>query len=289
MTAALLLVLLFLLTIGHLLTLKVCSVRLDHRTAPIFISLWTLLGLLAVSPVFGTLAQEGFVIFAEHPWILGLCILKGALLYLLFVISQELMQESLSSRHYVTPMTVGLIALVNTGLGEHLNPAQWFSAVGLSLLAVSFFFKGHLSDLSPKGRLTYLKLVGLAVLLASFDQVLTKNSNWFSLLLVSNSVLLALGLVLNRANLPLLKTAFFHRAAILAGLFYAATELVKFYQQVNINPVSMVVLTQALTKPVILLLSALIWKERTVKEQLLWGVAAFSIGMVPLAYSFLAK
>jgi hypothetical protein len=289
MTAALLLILLFLLTIGHLLTLKVCSVKLDHRTAPIFISLWTLLGLLAVAPIFGSLAQEGFVIFAEHPWILGLCILKGALLYLLFIISQELMQESLSSRHYVTPMTVGLIALVNTGLGEHLNPAQWFSAAGLSLLAVGFFFKGHLAGLSPKGRMAYFKLVGLAVLLASFDQLLTKNSNWFSLLLVSNTVLLAMGLALNRANLSLLKAAFFHRAAILAGLFYAATELVKFYQQVTFNPVSMVVLTQAMTKPVILLLSALIWKERTVREQLLWGTAAFSIGMVPLAYSFWAK
>jgi len=38
-----------------------------------------------------------------------------------------------------------------------------------------------------------------------------------------------------------------------------------------------VIITQALTKPVILVLSAVIWKERTVKEQLAWGAAAFII------------
>lgn len=43
----LLLLLLFVLTIAHLVTLKICSVRLDHRTAPVFVSVWVLAGLAA--------------------------------------------------------------------------------------------------------------------------------------------------------------------------------------------------------------------------------------------------
>ena len=53
MIAAFLLILLFFLTIGHELTLKICSARLDHRTAPLSVSGWTLLGRLAIMPLFG--------------------------------------------------------------------------------------------------------------------------------------------------------------------------------------------------------------------------------------------
>jgi len=39
-----------------------------------------------------------------------------------------------------------------------------------------------------------------------------------------------------------------------------------------------------MTKPVILLLSAMIWKERTVKEQLAWGVLAFLVTLPLFLY-----
>lgn len=277
MDAHLLLLLLFFLTIGHLLTLKACSVRLDHRTAPIFISAWTLLGVALVSPFFGHLWAEGWAKFMAAPHLLALSVLKGALLYYLFVISQELMQESLSSRHYVTPMAVGLVAIVNATLGESLKAGQWIAALGLCALSAAFFFKGHLSDLSRRGKMSYVKLVGMAVLLAAFDHALTKNSNWFSLLLVSNATLLAVSLALTRGNAAVLREALLHRMAAWAGIFYMATELVKFYQQVSINPVTAVATVQAATKPVILILSALLWKERTVKEQTVWGALAFAV------------
>lgn len=272
----LLLVILFFLTVGHLVTLKVCSVALDHKTAPLFISGWTLLGLLCVSPFYGHLLGEGMEKYADKPWLFALSALKGGLLYLLFVISQELMKVSLSSRHYVTPLAIGLMAVINYFLGEELKPNQMVAVGGLFLLSLGFFLRGHLSDMDRAGKLAYAKLVALSVFMSALDHVLTRDTNWFTLLLVSNVVLLALSLALNRKNAQVLKAAAFHRAAVLAGVFYAATELVKFYQQVRINPVSVVVTAQAMTKPVILVLSALIWKERTVKEQLLWGGLAFA-------------
>lgn len=276
-----LLALLFLLTIGHLVTLKICSVALDHKTAPLFISGWTLLGLLCVSPFYGHLLKEGLAEYLARPHLFLLSALKGGLLYLLFVISQELMKVSLSSRHYVTPLAIGLIAVTNSFFGENLLPNQWLAILGLFALSAGFFLKGHLSDLDTAGKRAYAKLVGLSVLLSSLDHVLTRDTNWFTLLLVSNVALLAVSLAFNARNLAVMRAAAFHRAAALAGVFYATTELVKFYQQVTVNPVSVVVTVQAMTKPVILVLSALIWKERTVREQLLWGVLAF-IAVLPL-------
>jgi hypothetical protein len=119
--------------------------------------------------------------------------------------------------------------------------------------------------------------VALSVPLASFDHVLIGESNWYAPLLISNIVLLSLALALNRARGDVLKAAFLHKSAVLAGSVYMLTELVKHYQMVSINPVTAVVTMQAATKPVILILSAVLWKERTVREQLAWGAMAFVV------------
>lgn len=274
-----LLVLLFVLTIGHLVTLKICSNKMDHRTAPIFISVWTLMGLLSVSPVYGYLWIEGWAKFMASPVLLLLALVKGGLLYLLFIISQDLMKVSLSSRHYVTPMSAGLIAILNSLLGERLKPHEWFSCLGLCALSAVFLLRGHLADMEKSARISYFRILALAVVIGSCDFILTKGTNWFSLLLVSNVFLLGLSFVMNRKNVDVIRSAFTHRAAVLAGVFYAATELVRFYQIVTINPVSVVVTVQAMTKPVILALSAIVWKERTLKEQLIWGILAFLVTM----------
>lgn len=276
-----LLFLLFFLTIAHLVTLKVCSLKLDHRTAPLFISGWTLLGVLAVSPFYGHLLNEGWAKMMAEPHLLVLTIFKGAMLYFLFVISQKLMAVSLSSRHYVSPLSVGLVAIVNSFFGEALELQEWFAALGLCALAAAFFFKGHLADLDRQSRFHYAQLVGIAVLLAALDQILTKNSNWYTLLLISNLTLFTVSIAAHGRDVKLMRDAFLHKSAAYAGLFYAATELVKFYQQVTINPVTVVMTVQAMTKPVILVLGALIWKERTVKEQLVWGILAFLV-ILPL-------
>lgn len=275
----LLLVLLFGLTVLHLVTLKLCSVQLDHKTTPLFISLWTLAGLAVTYPVYGRLFWQGMQDFSGAPWLLGLAVIKGAVLCYLFVISQELMRVSLSSRHYVTPMAIGLLTVCNSFLGEKLAPHELFAGLGLCALACAFFFKGHLAELDKRGRMAYAQLVLCSALLGTMDQVILSGTNWYALLTVTYLVVLVVAAFWNRKSPGNFKVAVAHRSAVIAGVVYAATELVKFYQQVTINPVTVVVIVQAMTKPVILVLSALIWKERTVREQLVWGVAAFVIAL----------
>jgi hypothetical protein len=270
---------LFVLTVLHLVTLKFCANVLEHHTAPLFIGGWTLIGLAAAWPVFGHLLGEAWPALAARPWLVALMIVKGGILYLLLVGSQDLMKVSLSSRHYVTPLAVGLMAIVNSFLGESLTVYEWAAALGLCALASAFLLFGHAAELGSAARRVYARLVLMVVATAAIDQAVLVHINWFTLLLVSNGVLLGLGLLLHARNLPLLKTAALHPLAITAGVVYAATELLKFYQMVDINKVTSIVVVQAMTKPVILILSALIWKERTVKEQLVWGVMAFIVAL----------
>lgn len=282
MHAHLLLLLLFVLTIAHLVTLKICSVRLDHRTAPVFVSVWVLAGLAATAPLYADLWRAGFSFLPQHPVMTALAVFKGVLLYCLLVVSQQLMKISLSSRHYVTPLSVGILSVSNAALGEHLSAGQWMSALGLCALAAAFFFKGHLSDLDRRARIQYALLVMISAFLSSLDHALLSGGmNWCTLLGVSHAVLLLLSVILLRKQAAVWKSALFAAPALLAGLSYAATELVKFYQQVTINPVTAVVTVQASTKPVIMLLAAWVWKERTAKEQLVWGVMALVV-MLPL-------
>ena len=76
--AELFLVILFVLTIAHLLTLKMCSNVLDHRTAPLFIGGWTLIGLLVTAPVFGHLLPEALPVLSLKPWLFALIAIKAA-------------------------------------------------------------------------------------------------------------------------------------------------------------------------------------------------------------------
>lgn len=280
----LLLAALFLLTIAHLVTLKICSVALDHRTAPLYIGGWTLAGLIFVAPLYGHLAVEGFAAFMAHPFLLALVLLKSGLLYVLLVVSQELMKESLSSRHYVTPMAVGFIAAVNFLLGEELNWSQWTSALGLCALSAAFFFRGHASSLSKGGRLAYVKLVALSVAIAAIDHTALGGVNWYALLLAGNIALLLIGAVHLKGRIDIARAALLSKPAALAGFCYAATELVKYYQMVSINPVTAIAAVQAATKPVILALSAIVWKERSLKEQAAWGLAAFGFTVLAILF-----
>lgn len=284
-TAEFYLVILFLLTIVHLLTLKMCSDVLDHRTAPLFIGGWTLIGLLVTAPVFGHLLLEALPDLSANAWLLALIALKGVLLYLMFVAGQDLAKVSLSTRQYVTPLSIGLIAIVNAGLGEQLSSEKWLAALGLCALAGAFLLLGHAAELTRQARLTYAKLVALVVATAAIDQAVLSETSWYPLLLGSNLVLIALALGLSVRHKAVLRAAAFHPMAIAAGMIYAVTELFKFYQMVDINEVTTVVIAQSLTKPVILLLSAYIWKERTLKEQLVWGVLAFAVSM-PMIIKF---
>ena len=279
MIGPLFLLLLFFLTIGLVVMQKVCSVKLDHRSAPIFFSGWTLIGLAGTWPLFGRLWIDGWKILRGGDFLMALTIGKGALLYYVFFVSQRLMKVSLSSRHFVTPLAVGIVSISNALLGEHLEPGQWFAALGLCGLSLVFFFRGHLADLDRRSRFDYFLLVGLSAPLSSLDHYLIKHINWYTVLVVSNIVLLGLGILLNLRQKHVLRDAFLHKTAALAGIAYMLAELVKFYQQVTINPVTAVVTAQAATKPVILILSALIWKERTAKEQMTWGVLALLISL----------
>ncbi len=278
MTPGLCLIVLFVLTIGYKLLLKRCSDVLDHRSVPLFIAVWVLAGLAVTAPFY---AADAWQAARANPAAVFVAIIKGGLLYLTLFLGQRLMRASLSSSLYTAPMSIGAVAAINSLLGERLSGLEWFSAASVCALSCIFFLRGHLSELNTAAKRDYAAIVVLLTVMGGMDQFGISHMGWYGYLTLSNAVLLAAGMAAHGD----IRTAVFNRLALPAGILFAVAEIFKFYQSVTINPITAIILVQNLSTPVLLVLSALIWKERTVREQLIWGVLAFALS-IPL---FLAK
>lgn len=272
----LLLAALFVLTIGNGLLFKVASHRIDHRTAPAFMCLWVLVGLLATYPLYADLWRAGLSAVKQHPWLGGLMVVKGFLLWVLFSQKQRLNKLSLSARNYASPVAIGFMVFSNAAFGEHLETVEMVAALGLCALGFVFAFRGHLQDLPREGKLLFILAVVLTVVCGTLDHVLLTHLNWYVLLAITNLILLVVILAL-RGGLGHVRASLTSPLAVSAGVLFAVTELLKFYQQVAYSPVTVVVTVQAATMPILLVLSALIWGERSWKEQLVWGLVGLGL------------
>lgn len=272
----LLLAALFCFTVATGLVFKVASHKIDHRTAPAFMCLWVLAGLGLTFPLYGDLWYAGWQGLIEQPWLALLMLAKGGLLWLLFSQKQHLNKMSLSARNYTSPVAIGLMVFTNAAFGEQLATAELVAAMGLCALGLLFAFKGHLQDLPAQGKTLFGAAVLLTVACGTLDHILLTHLNWYVLLVVTNIILLAV-VLLQRGGFGRLRESLTAPLAIAAGALFATTELVKFYQTVSYSPVTVVVTVQSATIPVLLILSALIWKERTWREQGLWGLLALAL------------
>lgn len=269
--ANLLLLAVFMLGIVSVCAKKYASMVLHTRAIALFNGVWTLAGLACVWPLYHGLLAKGVGQAMMHPWLWGAFVLKGGVLWVLYVMQQKLTRASMSSGQYVMPVALGLITAGNAFFGEHLSHVQLASALGLCLLGVLFALRGHVVDTGRGGRRLFVFVVGVAAVSAVMDQVILSHSNWYILLLMSNLVLLALGLWFHR-GWGNLRTAVFSWPGVAAGGTFTVYELVKFYQMVSINPVSLVVMMKVASIPAILVISALVWRERSWREQAVWGV-----------------
>ncbi len=269
----LLLLIFVILCILQRLIFKVCSMRLNHQTGPIFIASWVLIGLVVTWPIFGDLFTKEVGKLFVQPYLLLLIAGKGMLLWVLFHDQLSLAEKSLSAQSYYAPTGLGAVAVCNSFLGEELSALQWTSALGLCFLGIVFSFHGHLQELGTREKRLYFKLIFVMILSAVLDQAILIQTNWFILLMLSSAILLVFCLFKTRDR-EVWKNAIFNKLAILTGAVFAARELLKFYMMVSIYPMSVVLSAQVAAIPIVLILSSVIWKERTWQEQLLWGTGS---------------
>jgi len=262
----------FVSSIALAVILKLCSVHLDEKTTPIYMSVWPLIfGLIGAYFYFYPLLYSGTQNLMSHPIAWSLCLLKSGFYWYGCRKVQQLREYSLSSTLYVMPLSLVFAAVVNYFLGETMNLYQWCGVLGLSIIGFLFFFKGHLQTLNFLQKKWYFEIVIITTIMICIDHYVISYSNWYVLLMLTSLMMVILSLVFIR-DISIWKKALFNPYAVIAAIFFTLYEFVKFYPMVTLLPVSSIVAVETSAIPIIFIITALVWKEGKVTEQLLWGI-----------------
>lgn len=203
--------------------------------------------------------------------------LKGVLLGGLLIAQQGLIGRSLSATVYVFPLAVGIIAAVEILVFS--TPLSKGSLFGIGVLGVSgllFFLFGHLGSMGSNDKLIFLGMIIAVVGFAICDKVGIPASGWYGHLFWT-SVGSSLVTFVFRQRIP--RAAFF--TWILVSLTWAIPEFFFNYSLSGIIPVSYGYLAISLRIPILMLFSALYYKEGSVVSQLIFGIVSL-LGIIPI-------
>jgi len=110
------------------------------------------------------------------------------------------------------------------------------------------------------------------------DHLAIPQIGWYSYLSVSSIVMFFVCLI-NGISKNNLKTIFTNKFIIFAGVFYSISEFFVIYVSINILPVSVVAVFLRLSVPVVMVISAIKYKEQSLKSQLAFGIVAIILAL----------
>ena len=74
-------------------------------------------------------------------------------------------------------------------------------------------------------------------------------------------------------------SVFKNKILVKAGVFYTVSEFLIIYASTNILPVSFVALFMRLATPIVMIISAIKYKEQTLKNQLVFGIISLMLAL----------
>ena len=244
----------------------------------LFTSCWLLVGLVVTFPFLGHLLEFNGQNVLFSPYIL-ISIYKGVTLFYLISMQQAINKNSTSSSVFLGFIALALGALVNNlFFHENLGLVKVVCIVCFGVLGFLFLQKGDAKRLSRKD-LYYFIIV--AVIMASYtvaDHLAIPRVGWYAHLLVS-SVAMFLTSIIYKSSKDSLKVIFTNKTIIIAGIFYTLSEFFVIYASFNILPVSIVAVFLRLSTPIIMVISAVKYKEQDIKNQLGFGLAAIILAL----------
>ena len=199
--------------------------------------------------------------------------IKGIMLYTSVKLTADIAKESNSSAVFAGYISLGVGSLLNYFiLSENLTMIQILACVSLGILGTVFFFRGPASELSKFGKKSFILFTLVIILNMFVDNVGISGLNWYMYSVISSVFSLLIAIVLRfiekqydylkQLNSPIL---------IVIGLVFTAGEFIILYSMQNYLPVCVAFLFLRMSAPIVMFVSAYIYKERTPREQLLFG------------------
>lgn len=243
-----------------------------------FTAFWLVSGLILTYPVLGHLLEFGGKNALFSPYIL-ISVYKGIFLFYFITLQQIINKNSTSSSVFLSFTALALGTLVNNLLfHENLKPVQIVCICGFGLLGVLFFLNGDGRRLSRRDMFFFLAATFIMASFMVSDHLAIPRVGWYAHLLAS-SVAMAAMCLLNKISRDAFKFVFASRQAFYAGVFYTISEFLVIYASVNILPVSLVAVFLRLSVPIVMVVSAIKYKEQNLKNQLFFGMASILLAL----------
>lgn len=243
-----------------------------------FTSVWLMVGLALSFPFFGHLITDNAKeIFYSPYWLLS--VLKGVLLWWVISLQQVVNKESTSSSVFWGFIALALGSLANNlFFHEGLKLFQLACVCGFGVLGGVFMLKGDARRLSLKGLIAFWAIVLCGTCCNITDHLAIPRAGWYMHLLASSAVLFLMALArgISRADF---RKIFSLPSLYVAGICYVVTEFLIIYASTNLLPVSFVGIFMRLAAPVVMVISALRYKEQSWQNQLLFGLVALALAM----------
>lgn len=226
----------------------------------------------------------------EQPVLLSVVLFKGGIVLAILLLKQILAhRRQLQAYAYSSLIGIASLAIVNSFFGEQLTTLQWFSAIGLTTLGVVFTFTGDLAKRGRVDQLIFVAVVLISTAPAMTDNIMKGNISWFTSFVLSNVVLLSITLLISLYQGKLKEytgMAFTNQAAVIAGSCWLLFEMVVLYVMFEQLPVTVTEMGRNLYIPILMVLSAYVFNEKSKQEKreaarsaLTWGTLSYLIAM----------
>ena len=253
---------------------KPVAEKYSSRFSPFFISIWMVIGIILMYPF----VQSGVKSLVEevknNPYSLLAGCLKGGAVWGAVWSSQFINRKSMSSSVFFPFISLSLAAVVlNLFFDENL---KFIHLVSIVLLGFCAFGDAKRMNFDEK------RMFVIAVLFAGgcsvLDHVGIRGLGWYWYLAVSNIVMFGLAIFrgLKEWNI---KDVFLEKQVAMAGMFTICYEVLLIASMIAVLPVSFVSFFMRLSAPVVMVFSAIKFKEQTVKNQLIFGGLAILLAL----------
>jgi len=208
-----------------------------------------------------------------------LAIYKGVSLFYLISLQQSINKTSTSSSVFLSFIALAIGAVANNlFFNENLGLIKVVCIMGFGILGYLFLQKGDAKRLSSKKKRFFAITTLIMASYTVCDHLAIPQIGWYSYLSVSSIVMFFVCLI-NGISKNNLKTIFTNKFIIFAGVFYSISEFFVIYVSINILPVSVVAVFLRLSVPVVMVISAIKYKEQSLKSQLAFGIVAIILAL----------
>ncbi len=270
--------LLLLSWIGRPLLYKPIAEYFPAKQSATFTAFWLVLGLCLTYPILGKLIIFNGKNVLLSPYIL-ISIYKGVSLFYFVTLQQIINQKSMSSSVFLSFIAMALGSLVNNlFFDENIGIIKLLCICGFGVLGLLFLKKGDAKRLSHKDIGFFFVATIIMASYSISDHIAIPQVGWYAHLLVSSVAMCVMCFAYNISRAAF-NLVFKDRRVIYAGVFYTVSEFLVIYASINILPVSIVAVFLRLSVPIVMIISAIKYKEQNIKNQLGFGICAILLAL----------